>query len=811
MKILSKVLLSASILAISTVGVTAHAQNSDVQSASGFKSDAKTSSANSIDFASRSVRDGLKEEIWLDLGSSQTVSDIQIAWSEGADTAYPFDIAVRSETSGDWTIIFVGQNDGGANDFETYNVNDITAREIRIRGLQDDDSNIKAVKLNAPQQASPSFAPTFGRGGNGFNAPASAPSAPALVTVQASAVNTESSAPTPQPSSAVPATVSAPVTVISSNEIVNTSVNATADVAANVRSNYIDNANRDNASFDQLTALGNLPSRGENVNVNVAEQVAAAQAAAEQAAAAQAAAEAAAQAAAEQAAAEAAAQAAAEQAAAEAAVQAAAEAAAQAAVEQAAAEQAAAAQAAAQAAAEQAAAAQAAAEAAAQAAEQQAAAEQAAAAQAAAEQAAAAQAAADQAAAAQAAAAQAAADQAAAAQAAAEQAAAAQAAAEQAAAAQAAAEAAAQAAAEQAAADAAAQAAAEQAAAEAAEEAAAEQAAAQAAAEEEAAAQAAAEEAAAQAAAEEAAAAAAEEEAAQQATNNVFGLSPSLEPWENFDLDDWALDSPEGRSNNPCQSRRVNEDEWDEVPGTDTHNYIFTHTDGGMRFVSPVGGSTTSSSCNSGFPRSELREMLRRGNRSISTTGVNGNNWALGYQPEGSNHGGRNGELKATLRVNRVTTTGTSSLHPGRTIIGQIHADNDEPARLYYRKLPNADFGCIYLEHEIRDSDDVTFNMIGDERCSGNGPSNGIQLDELFSYEIRNLDEEIRVRVIRGDQDGEILSEVTVDMDALDSGYDRADEWMYFKAGAYTQNNTGDDDDTDVITFYRLSNTHGPN
>ena len=81
----------------------------------------------------------------------------------------------------------------------------------------------------------------------------------------------------------------------------------------------------------------------------------------------------------------------------------------------------------------------------------------------------------------------------------------------------------------------------------------------------------------------------------------------------------------------------------------------------------------------------------------------------------------------------------------------------------------------------------------------------------MFSYEIRNLDEEIRVRVIRGDQDGEILSEVTVDMDALDSGYDRADEWMYFKAGAYTQNNTGDDDDTDVITFYRLSNTHGPN
>ena len=205
--------------------------------------------------------------------------------------------------------------------------------------------------------------------------------------------------------------------------------------------------------------------------------------------------------------------------------------------------------------------------------------------------------------------------------------------------------------------------------------------------------------------------------------------------------------------------------------------------------------------------------MLRRGDRSISTTGVNGNNWALGYQPENSNHGGRNGVLKATLRVNEVTSTG-DGLHPGRTIIGQIHADNDEPARLYYRKLPGAEYGCIYLESEIRDGNDVTFNMIGDERCddnNDNGPNNGIQLDELFSYEIINVGEDITVNIRRGDQDAPIIASTTVDMEQLGSGYDRADEWMYFKAGAYTQNNTGDPDDRDVITFYRLSNTHDDN
>ena len=189
------------------------------------------------------------------------------------------------------------------------------------------------------------------------------------------------------------------------------------------------------------------------------------------------------------------------------------------------------------------------------------------------------------------------------------------------------------------------------------------------------------------------------------------------------------------------------------------------------------------------------------------------NNWALGYQPGNTNHGGRNGVLTATLRVNQVTSTG-DGLHPGRTIIGQIHADNDEPARLYYRKLPGATYGCIYLESEIRDGDDVTFNLIGDERCDDNnddGPTNGIELNELFTYEIINDDEDIIVTIRRGDRDAPIIAQTTVDMNVLESGYDRADEWMYFKAGAYTQNNTGDPDDTDVVTFYVLENSHDDN
>jgi len=286
---------------------------------------------------------------------------------------------------------------------------------------------------------------------------------------------------------------------------------------------------------------------------------------------------------------------------------------------------------------------------------------------------------------------------------------------------------------------------------------------------------------------------------------NAFNLDPNAEPWENFDLQDWVIDTP-AFDTSDGNSQRFGENGWPALATSDSRPFFFTHTDGGMRFVSTVGGARTSQ--NTSFVRSELREMLRRGNTSVSTQGVNANNWALGYQPTGTNHGGRNGVLSATLRVNEVTSTG-DGLHPGRTIIGQIHADNDEPLRLYYRKEPGDERGCIYAESEIRDGDDVNFSLIGNERCDNH--VDGIALDELFSYEIINDDEDIIVNVRRGDRDGDIIGSATIDMNQLNSGYDRSDEWMYFKAGAYTQNNTGDPDDRDVVTFYRLENTHDEN
>ena len=288
-----------------------------------------------------------------------------------------------------------------------------------------------------------------------------------------------------------------------------------------------------------------------------------------------------------------------------------------------------------------------------------------------------------------------------------------------------------------------------------------------------------------------------------------FGLNPNAEPWENFDLRRWALDTPAPRNDDKCRAERTWDHNWDDNDPLENSSepFFFTHSDGGLRFVTRIDGQTTNDDCNEGFVRSELREMLRAGDQSIDDTSVSRNNWKLGYQPgDDDDWGGVNGELHATLRVNKVTTTGSSS-QVGRIIVGQIHASGDEPLRLYYRKRSGESKGCIYFGHEIRTEDDVWFEMIGDRTCE-DGPSNGIELNELFSYSIINNDEDITVVIRRGDRDGQIIAQRTIDMNDLDSGYDRSDEWMYFKVGAYTQNDSGNGSDGDIATFYRITASH---
>ncbi len=298
-----------------------------------------------------------------------------------------------------------------------------------------------------------------------------------------------------------------------------------------------------------------------------------------------------------------------------------------------------------------------------------------------------------------------------------------------------------------------------------------------------------------------------------------FGLDPNAEPWQNFDLSQWKIDTPAGEdSASDCDAQTTEPYEWNSFPSR-SEPYFFTHSDGGMRFVTEIGGATTGNNCNS-RTRSELREMLRGSNTSIDTTGENGdyrNNWALGYQPNshagnsGESWGAREGTMSATLRVNKVTTTGSDSSR-GRTVIGQIHADDDEPLRLNYKHRAGFSGGCIYAASEQRGGSDTTFMLVGNNTsCSQDPGSSGIALGELFSYEIENDGEDIIVTIRRGDRDGPIVNSVTIDLNDINAGYNVSNDWMYFKAGAYTQNSLGDGGsagDGDIVTFYRLDVTH---
>lgn len=282
-----------------------------------------------------------------------------------------------------------------------------------------------------------------------------------------------------------------------------------------------------------------------------------------------------------------------------------------------------------------------------------------------------------------------------------------------------------------------------------------------------------------------------------------YGLSPDLPPGKNFDLLGWYLNTP-GDKNRDGISDKFSEIQL--AKGASDERYFFTGPDGGMVFVATVSGGKTSA--NTSFTRSELRGMLRRGDTSIAThtkPEPNKNNWVFSSAPARAQKkaGGVDGRLFATLAVDYVTTTGDAG-QVGRVIVGQIHAKDDEPIRLYYRKLPGNERGSIYAAHEISDGDDVWYEMIGSKARSAPDPQNGIALGQKFSYEILAEANELKVTIF--DEQGDRLAHTTIDMS--NSGYDVAGDFMYFKAGVYNQNNTGDPEDYVRATFYQLETSH---
>lgn len=287
---------------------------------------------------------------------------------------------------------------------------------------------------------------------------------------------------------------------------------------------------------------------------------------------------------------------------------------------------------------------------------------------------------------------------------------------------------------------------------------------------------------------------------------NSYGLNALVAPSSNFDLADWYLSIPENEGDGYATSIKEN-----VLNASYQDKYFYTANDGGMVFYTPVAGVTTSSGTK--YVRTELREMLRRGDTSISTSDKE-NNWAFSSIPlsEQADFGGIDGRMTATLAINHVTTTSSNNQHVGRIVIGQIHAASNEPIRLYYHKLPNNEQGALYFAHETakaKGGNETWYNLLGEMVSSTGGinstanPSNGITLAEAFSYSIIVEGDKLIVSILQ-----DSLELVSKEINMLNSGYDDEDNYMYFKAGLYLQDNSSNDNDYAQVTFYALNNTH---
>jgi poly(beta-D-mannuronate) lyase len=300
-------------------------------------------------------------------------------------------------------------------------------------------------------------------------------------------------------------------------------------------------------------------------------------------------------------------------------------------------------------------------------------------------------------------------------------------------------------------------------------------------------------------------------------TGNIgpYGLRTDVPPSENFDLADWKLTLPVDRDHD---GKADEVSETDLAQGWSDPSFFYTDpVTGGLVFRVPQNASATT--IESGYPRTELREMLRAGDLSIDTRRTDGkankNNWVLPSAPEiaRAQAGGVGGVLRATLAVNQVTRMGEPH-RIGRVVIGQIHARDHEVLRLYYRKLPTNSLGSIYYAHDLDDDSEIYVEIIGDRGDFIPNPKEGIALDEVFSYEVR-LEASaagerprsiLHVDIIRNNG----MRWAARPLDLTGSIYTREKEFLYFKAGAYSQNAgiVGQGHDGDQVTFYKLENSH---
>lgn len=191
--------------------------------------------------------------------------------------------------------------------------------------------------------------------------------------------------------------------------------------------------------------------------------------------------------------------------------------------------------------------------------------------------------------------------------------------------------------------------------------------------------------------------------------------------------------------------------------------YFKNNANNTVFFWAPVNGTTTE---NAKYPRSELRETYADGTL---------HNWV---------HTAADNFLSAGIAVSQVPST-------GKIVIGQIHAfKSSKPLlKLEYQYKSTYGYGNIVAKVRHTPTDDVA-QVITVLR--------GIPLSQHFDYVI-NLTPQGLLSVTAND---------TTWTTQLDSSW--APKPLYFKAGVYTQDNTGYETEAGAAIFDRLQVEHRP-
>ncbi|MEO9570858.1 MAG: polysaccharide lyase family 7 protein, partial [Polaribacter sp.] len=123
-------------------------------------------------------------------------------------------------------------------------------------------------------------------------------------------------------------------------------------------------------------------------------------------------------------------------------------------------------------------------------------------------------------------------------------------------------------------------------------------------------------------------------------------------------------------------------------------------------------------------------------------------------------------------------------------------------------KLKDNTLGSIYFAHEPTDGNgsEQWHEMIGSRSSTASNPSDGIALNEKFSYAIKVVGDILTVTIYR-----EGKEDVVKTVNMVNSGFNVSGQYMYFKAGVYHVNNSGDANDYAQVTFYALEKTHTTN